>query len=236
MEIMFDKAVSFLNTFSELSAIVRMALAVLAGGAIGIERGRHGRAAGLRTHSLVCLGACVASIVGLYVSEILGYSNDPLRVGAQVISGIGFLGVGTILAKGRFNVTGLTTAAGLWATATVGLAFGMGGYIIATAGMILILIVFSTLSHVESWVNRHHRRLGIYIELSNVTYVSEAIKRLTADFSVRDVQTTPPRSALPNHVGLEAIMHINDSSAEYIREIMDALSEIDGVAYAMESV
>lgn len=90
-------------------------MAALLGGIIGYERERHGRAAGLRTHILVCIGSATAVIGGLYVAYQLGFSNDPLRAGAQVISGIGFLGAGTILTRNGDHVIGLTTAAGLWA-------------------------------------------------------------------------------------------------------------------------
>ena len=119
---MYHAIISFFQAYTTPSVIVRMLLAVACGGIIGMERGRHGRAAGLRTHVLVSVGAAISAIVGLYTTEILGYSNDPLRVGAQVISGIGFLGVGSILVVGKSHVRGLTTAAGLWATASIGLA------------------------------------------------------------------------------------------------------------------
>ena len=92
------------NTLAELnvwSTAFRVFLAVLLGGLIGLERGHHGRAAGLRTHILVCLGAAMAALVGLYTVSVLGFSSDPMRVGAQVISGIGFLGVGTIIIRNR---------------------------------------------------------------------------------------------------------------------------------------
>ena len=92
-----------------------------------MERGRQGRAAGMRTHILVSLGAALTVMIGLFAIKA-GYDSDPLRIGAQVVSGIGFLGVGTILLKGRFQITGLTTAAGLWCAATIGLALGIGFY------------------------------------------------------------------------------------------------------------
>ena len=109
-------------------AALKIFLALVVGGIIGMERGRQGRAAGMRTHILVCLGATLTAMTGMYAYEILHFGNDPLRISAQVISGIGFLGVGTILIKGRFQITGLTTAAGICCAATIGIALGIGFY------------------------------------------------------------------------------------------------------------
>lgn len=120
------------------------------GGIIGMERGRHGRAAGLRTHVLVSLGAAISAIVGLYTTEVLEYSNDPLRVGAQVISGIGFLGVGSILIVGKSHVRGLTTAAGLWATASIGLASGVGYLTVACAATLVVFLTMTVMSRLEA--------------------------------------------------------------------------------------
>ena len=100
-----------------LSTVVRLLLAAVLGGLIGTERGAKGRAAGMRTHIIVCIGAAMTALVGLYTTDVLGQSSDPMRLSAQVISGIGFLGGGMILIRGRHRITGLTTAAGLWTTA-----------------------------------------------------------------------------------------------------------------------
>ena len=128
-EMWFVEAYEYLQEFNAVSIAVRIFLAMVVGGLIGIERGKQGRAAGMRTHILVCLGAALTVMIGVYARETLGVVNsDPLRIAAQVVSGIGFLGVGTILIKGRFQITGLTTAAGVWATATIGLALGIGFY------------------------------------------------------------------------------------------------------------
>ncbi len=108
----FDEIMDLLHEVNVWSAGFRVLLALLLGGLIGLERGRHGRAAGLRTHILVCVGAAVAALVGLYSCQVLSLGGDAMRIGAQVISGIGFLGVGTILVRNRDKVTGLTTAAG----------------------------------------------------------------------------------------------------------------------------
>ena len=110
------------------SITLRLGLAVLFGGIIGLERGANKHQAGIRTHILVCVGAALAMLTNQYIFESITTVTDPTRMGAQVISGIGFLGAGMILVTSRNKVKGLTTAAGLWASACAGLALGIGFY------------------------------------------------------------------------------------------------------------
>ena len=136
-----------IRSFSFLSIALRILLSSISAGLIGFERGRAGRAAGLRTHILVSLGACIVMCLDHYLVTAVNPAADPARLGAQVINGMGFLGAGTILATGK-RVTGLTTAAGLWTTACIGLAYG-GGYfeggILATATMLVVMIILHRL-------------------------------------------------------------------------------------------
>ena len=115
---------NYFGEFNTVSVLLRIALAVIAGGVIGDERGRHGRAAGFRTHIYVCLGGALTSLCSLFVATVSGMGGDVFRISAQVISGIGFLGAGIILVRNNNTVAGLTTAAGMWVTATIGVAFG----------------------------------------------------------------------------------------------------------------
>lgn len=131
-----------------LTPVLRLLLAVLLGGIIGFERAERGREAGLRTHIMVCLGACLVMLVSEYIVNSLKMSTDVTRLGAQVISGIGFLGVGCIITGGD-KIKGLTTAAGLWVTACIGLAAGIGYYVVAAATtviMILVMLLITPLS------------------------------------------------------------------------------------------
>ncbi len=126
--------------------ILRLTIAFILGGAIGLEREGVNRPAGFRTHILVCIGSTLIMLTGIYITEIYkGITTlDPARLGAQVVSGIGFLGAGTIIKEG-VTVRGLTTAASLWAVAGLGLACGAGFYfgaVISTAIILLSLIVF----------------------------------------------------------------------------------------------
>jgi putative Mg2+ transporter-C (MgtC) family protein len=208
-----------LNTFNPLSSLVRLLLAAICGGLVGMERGRHGRAAGLRTHSLVCLGAALAAQVGFFATETLGYASDPLRVGAQVISGIGFLGVGTILIKGRFQITGLTTAACVWATATIGLALGVGFYEGAFLGFAASFLTITILHRLEYKLGKQQLRYGIYVEINTQNEIRTAINLLEKEYGASGVQVTTARSGLVGNVGIEA--NINNVKHQLPIELID---------------
>ncbi|MBS1745454.1 MAG: MgtC/SapB family protein [Bacteroidetes bacterium] len=150
--------------------ILRLFLAAIFGGAVGIDRQRHEWTAGLRTHMLVCLGSALIMIVSAYgFRDVLPEDHvalDPSRVAAQVISGIGFLGAGTILFLKHEVVKGLTTAAGLWTVAGIGLATGGGLYFAASATTVLVLIILIVLKPykkiltVERWLSEIHLKIN----------------------------------------------------------------------------
>ena len=142
--------------------VARLVLAGLMGSVIGFERERLLWAAGLRTHMLVCVGACLAMLVSAFgFSDVLGHKDvvlDPSRVAAQVVSGIGFLGADTILLRGEV-VKGLTTAASLWAVAAIGLAVGGGLYVAAIAATVLVVAILAGVKPIEeSWRDRMQSR------------------------------------------------------------------------------
>lgn len=129
-----------LRLVTPFTVCIRMLLAMICGACVGLERSFKNRPAGLRTHMLVCLGATIASVIGLYLYLNLGLPTDISRLGAQVITGISFLGAGTIIKTKKNTIKGLTTAAGLWTTAIVGLALGAGFYEGAIIATILVLV------------------------------------------------------------------------------------------------
>lgn len=131
-----------------LGAIVlRIIMAEVLGGVIGSERGRMNRPAGMRTYMLVSIGSCVVMLINQYAYQVYGV-GDPVRLGAQVVSGIGFLGAGTIIVTTHNQIKGLTTAAGLWASACIGLAIGIGLYEVA---IVACIAVFSVLTVLHQW-------------------------------------------------------------------------------------
>ncbi|MBR5960560.1 MAG: MgtC/SapB family protein [Clostridia bacterium] len=141
----------FLNPLREInmvSVLVRLAIAVLVGAVIGLERSAKNRPAGFRTHILVCMAAAVASMTGLYVFLVLKLPTDVSRLSAQVISGLGFIGAGTIVVTKKLSIKGLTTAAGLWTTGIIGLAIGSGYYELGIIGAVLVLVAETLLNNV----------------------------------------------------------------------------------------
>lgn len=153
-----------------VSTTVRLLLALVCGGILGIERGRKKRPAGFRTYMLVCIGSTLVMITNQFICS--QYPNtDPARMGAQVISGIGFLGAGTIIVTGKNRVMGLTTAAGLWASACIGLSIGIGFYPGAIIGCILIFFVMSVLHRLDERVISSVKIINLYIEISKMSDV-----------------------------------------------------------------
>ena len=145
---------------SSLELIGRLALALALGAVLGLERETRHKTAGLRTHSLVALGAALFTITGAYA--VIGVQNDPSRVAAQVVTGIGFIGAGAMIRSG-FNVTGITTAATLWMAAAFGVAAAMGLYLVSIVTGALALIVVVTFGPLKPYVlfRRSRRRFEI---------------------------------------------------------------------------
>lgn len=217
-------------------AAFRIFLALIVGGIIGMERGRQGRAAGMRTHILVCLGATLTSMTGMYAYEILGVGNDPLRIAAQVISGIGFLGVGTILIKGRFQITGLTTAAGIWCAATIGIALGIGYYEGALVTFIASVSAVTIMHKLEYSIARQHTRFGMYVEITSAEKVRKIVDHLTEKYRSTDIQITPPRSGTAGYVGIEVNIHPSAKHPFTTAGVAKELEELEDVIFALESI
>lgn len=171
-------SLDFLRDITTVSVALRLFIAMLCGGAIGIEREHKRRPAGFRTHILICLGAAITTMTSQFLYLQLGLYTDIGRLGAQVIAGIGFIGAGTIIVTKRRQVKGLTTAAGLWTCAIIGLAVGAGYYeagIIATA---LILFAEVFFSRFEYWVLVNSKNLNIYVEYGNNDNLDNVIRYL----------------------------------------------------------
>lgn len=229
-------ATNFFSLESFATACFRILLALIVGGIIGLERGRQGRAAGMRTHILVCLGATLTSMTGVYAFEVLEYGNDPLRIAAQVISGIGFLGVGTILIKGRFQITGLTTAAGIWCAATIGIALGIGYYEGALVTFLAAVTAVTIMHRLDYRITRRHSRFGIYVEITSAAKVREIVEYMSKSYRITDVQITPPRSGTTGCVGIEANVHPTAGSSPTPAAVAKNLETLDDVIFALESI
>lgn len=190
----------YLRELNTASMVLRLLMAMLFGGLVGLNRQRKHRPAGFRTHMLVCMGAALTMLLSQYEYLMLetvwatqaaavGNKVDVARFGAQVINGIGFLGAGTIIVTSRQKVQGLTTAAGLWASACMGLAIGAGFYECVLLVFIIIMAVFRTLPFVENLLMERARNMNIYVEFQSVLDVSPLIGRIkSCDVHIYEVE------------------------------------------------
>lgn len=180
-----------LRDLNLLSVIVRMVLAMIFGGTIGFERGLRQRAAGLRTHMLLCVGAASTMLVSQYMYASYGV-GDPARLSAQVLSGIGFLGAGTIIITRRNQIKGLTTAATLWATACMGLAVGSGFYECALIMYILMIFILLLMSVLDDRYLKIETSTSIYLEVKREAGLGDAIRFVhEIGWMVREIKEFP---------------------------------------------
>jgi putative Mg2+ transporter-C (MgtC) family protein len=189
-----------INWMFLLKAFLRLFASVVIGLIIGGERAKHGRAAGMRTHTLVALGACLTSLMSVYINEVLGTGGDIMRISAQVVSGIGFLGAGMIIIKNNDIITGLTTAAGVWTTGIIGIALGYGFYggaFIATILFLLAVLVFSRFEKRRKPVET------VYVEIDDLYKTNEVVDKvielLGGDLTYNVI---PAKSGTKGHIGL----------------------------------
>ena len=205
---------------------VRLLVSVIIGALIGIERERHGRAAGIRTHILVCLGSALTGLMGIYVHDVLGVTGDVFRISAQVISGIGFLGAGMIILKGNNVITGLTTAAGVWTTAIIGIVVGYGFYSGAIIGTVLFLSAIILFSKLE---RRKKTTELVYIEIDDMYKTNEIIKNvMSITGSEISYKTVAPKSGCQGHLGINIVI------GNRLNFNIEDLCKIQNIVYAEE--
>lgn len=214
-----------LQHLTSQAVVLRFLLSILFGGVVGMERTRKRRAAGFRTHILVCLGATCVMMTGQFMFENMG-GTDPARLGAQVISGIGFLGAGTILVTGAHQIKGLTTAASLWASACMGLALGIGFYFGAFMMCIAIFAVMTLFNVVQNRYIERTNALRVYALFEAPHNVNEFLEICRQkDVFVDDFE--PTRSPVGNSVAMLFMLHIDDKRSH--EEVVDMLSECSGL-------
>lgn len=209
------------------AVLFRLALATVFGGLLGLERERKHGPAGFRTYMLVCLGAALAMMINQYDALIVD-RTDVSRFGAQVISGIGFLGAGTIIVTGHQEVKGLTTAAGLWASACMGIAIGAGFYECVILAFVLILLSVRLLAVLETHVVENSRNMNIYVEFQSMDDVGAIIGCIkTMDVQIYDVDLmrgSEERLRIPSAV---FSLHLNQKLPH--TRVLAAISELDAV-------
>jgi len=219
----------FLHELNLISILIRVTLALVIGGILGMERGRKSQPAGFRTYMLVCLSSAMVMMTNQYIVQITG-SGDPARLGAQVVSGIGFLGAGTIIVTRRNQVRGLTTAAGLWSSACLGLAIGIGFYIGAIVVGIAVLLIMTIFHKIDNWFTSNNKVINIYASFSSIEYFDVFIEKCnTLGLRVRDIEIN--KSPLNDEKNSVVVSIVNLESKKRFRhsDIIHKFSSIEGL-------
>jgi len=221
-----------LQELNLLSVFLRLILSMVCGGIIGIERGIRGRPAGFRTYMLVCLGAALVMMTNEFI-VIKFNSSDPARLGAQVISGIGFLGAGTIIVTRHHQVKGLTTAAGLWASACMGLAIGIGFYEGALIGAILIFLIMTFMNSLDHRLIAGAKSMDIYVELNKDGTLSGLLSgAINAGIQISHIDIIQSNNSYSGII--TAILTIQMPKRQQHYKIIDELYQLKEVSHLEE--
>lgn len=208
---------------------LRMLLAVLCGGIIGLERTFRRRPAGFRTHMLICLGAAMTTLTSQFLALHMNYETDAARLGAQVVAGIGFIGAGTIIVTRHQRVRGLTTAAGMWTAAIVGLSLGAGFYEGGITVTVLILMAELVFSKVERLALRKSPEINLYIRYDDSAAMERILNYLRDHrIQVLSMEITREKGSEKHKATAIFLLRLNKRIS---RTALPAhLSDIDGVA------
>ena len=212
---------------------IRLVAAVLLGGLIGWERAGTNHDAGLRTHIIVCLGAATIMVVSELAVVHYHIETELLRMGAQIVSGIGFLGAGSILIDGN-RIRGITTAAGIWTTACIGIAIGAGFYECVLLAFVLIFIAVRTLPFVEDSLLKKARNMNIYVEFRSIGDISPILGRIKS-YNVHIYEVELQREGLDKRENPCAIFSIRLNESVSHTRILASISELDTV-YNIEEI
>ena len=233
-----DAILLYLREFNFASVVARLALAMFFGGMLGLNRAKKRRAAGFRTYMLVCLGATLTMLLGQYeytqlmtswasqAAEI-GTKIDVSRFGAQVINGIGFLGAGTVIVTGQQQVKGLTTAAGLWASACMGLCIGAGFVEGAFVGCVLIVLTIMVFNKLERFIMARARNINLYVEFLHIDDVGAIISAIKAqDVRIFDVEIHKSQAA---HMNQSAVFTLRLPKRMSHATVLSVLAGVENV-------
>jgi putative Mg2+ transporter-C (MgtC) family protein len=219
---------------SILSICIRLLLAAVTGGLLGMEREKKNRPAGFRTYMLVSVGACIVMITNQFVFQYFGSTvTDPTRMGAQVINGIGFLGAGTIVMTGKNKIKGITTAAGLWTVACSGLAIGIGFYEVVILGTICLFLIMTGMQRLDKRIRLRAKYIDLYIEYKGTGDFSQFIEYARDhQISVADLQMQ--RNKLGDDKTLTILLTATSAFKLSHQEVISRLGEAPGVEFIEE--
>lgn len=224
--------IEYAESWNDLSILLRLVLATLFGCFIGMERAAKRQIAGIKTFALVCLGAALATIVNIHLWDITGGAADAARIPSGVISGIGFLGVGTIIITHKNQVRGLTTAAGLWVAATLGITVGSGMIVMSTIAFVLIIITIHFLPYLDNRQRESNRIIGLYLEVDSDTGSRPLFKYIRqAGYAVTSLE----KQKLSKNSDLILLLEMDLGCRKKHQDVLTELSHVEGVSYLEET-
>ncbi len=222
---------SFMGSY-ELSILIKLLLAALAGGLVGLEREKHGRPAGMRTNLLVSLGACTIMIIseafylkyGMYGGETT-LRLDPSRTAAQIVTGIGFLGAGVIIKEGA-TVRGLTTAASLWVVAGLGMAFGMGFFSLGAISTVLVIISLIFLRKLDPVIKKD-RYLTLSVTGRRRDNLFDELMELVKEMGLKASDISSQVDLLENEIFIKMVLTRQQKRVG--QELAAAVEKLEGI-------
>ena len=224
--------IEILYELNIVSITLRVVLSMICGGIIGLERSRKNRPAGFRTYMIVCLSAALVMMTNQYI-YINFEGSDPARLGAQVISGIGFLGAGTIIVTSRSQVKGLTSAAGLWASACLGVAIGIGFYSGAIIVALILFIIITFFKKIDYLLTSTNKILSIYTSFKSIEQLDKFIIYCNVSgYKVRDIEIT--KDPTQNEVSVIAIITLETKERINHIEVIQKLNSFEGLIHIEE--
>ena len=224
---------AYLDNWNYVVVCLRLVLAVACGGGVGYSRSMKRRGAGFKTHALVCLGAALVMLTGEYIYHVFGTQFEIARLGAQVVSGVSFLGVGTIIITGKNHIQGLTTAAGLWTCACIGIALGIGFYTGAIVTTLLVLFIYRFMWRMDELAYARSRELDLYIEFENRRVVAGFVSTMKS-YNYKITQMEMGKSKKNKDDVVNATVVVETAPGTNHHEVLALIHGIDGVLFVEE--
>ncbi len=223
---MVAEAIEYLEKVNLISISVRILMSMICGGLIGIERGRSNQPAGMRTYMLVCMGAAVVMMTGQYMYDHF-QTGDPARLGAQVISGIGFLGAGSIITFGKTKIKGLTTAAGLWTAACIGLSIGIGFYIAGIISTLAVSLIMTQFKKLEYRLIIDDVWLSVYMEMDDTAKMADIAREIAGvGLEIYEVQIGKKRKGFQ-----KAVINLKNTEHRGRDEVLKYLENMESIQF-----
>ena len=230
---MLNGILEYLQSMDDIAVAIRLMLATLCGSLIGWERVVRRHSAGIRTFALVSLGSAVATVLNLYLAMLPGMDADVSRIPAGVVSGIGFLGAGTIILTGRNQIKGLTTAASLWVASCMGMAFGAGYITVGLVCFAFVMIANVILVHLSQLIEENSRYVSIYIEVEESNGIKKLRKKIAElGYEINSMNKTKDKTLSGNDSAL--MLELDFGSKHSHHDLMEELNNLDFVNYVEE--